>query len=126
MLAGGLDGKVQCLVRVLCVGYERLCGCIPANLAEYSQAVDITGHNSVCVELTVFTSANVTVMVQCSNDATNWSDTSRTTTGAGSIYKFCPHSVFGQIASKWIRLKLTTNATPAIVCGGLNCANIGA
>jgi hypothetical protein len=38
----------------------------------------------------------------------------------------CAHTVFGQIATKYVRVKLTTNATAAIVAVGINCANIGA
>jgi hypothetical protein len=99
---------------------------IEASSTAYTQAIDISGYNAVCVELTVFTGANVTVMVQCSNDLANWSDTASTTTGTGPIFKFCAHTVFGQIAAKYVRLELATNTTAAILAGGINCANIGA
>lgn len=99
---------------------------IAANGTEYCPSIDMAGYNAVCVEITVFTGANVTVMVQCSNDGTNWSDTSSTTTGSGPIFKLCPHTVFGQISARSVRVKLTTNATAAIVALGINCANIGA
>ncbi len=99
---------------------------IASNGTEYLQLMDMTGYNAVCVEVTVFTGANVTVMVQCSNDGANCSDTTSTTTGAGPIYKMCAHTVFGQIAAKYVRVKLTTNVTAAIVAVGINCTNIGA
>jgi hypothetical protein len=99
---------------------------IPVNGTDYCQPIDLSGFNSVCVDITVFTGANVTVMVQTSNDSANWTDTSSTTTGAGPIYKMCVHTVFGQIASRYVRVTLTTNTTVAIVAVGINCANIGA
>jgi hypothetical protein len=100
---------------------------IAASGSEYLQPILMDGYNAVCVEVTVFTTtSNVTVMIQCSNDGSNWSDTASTTTGAGPMYKMCAHTVFGQIASKYVRVKLTTNATAAIVAVGINCANIGA
>ena len=99
---------------------------IPVNGTEYLPLVDMTGYNAVCVEVTLFTGANVTIMVQCGNDGANCSDTASTTTGTGPVYKFCAHTVFGQIASKYVRVKLTTNAVLAIVAVGINCTNIGA
>jgi len=99
---------------------------IPASSTEYTAPVDLSDFNAVCVEVTVFTGANVTVMVQCSNDGANWSNTSSDTTGAGPTYKFCPHTTFGQISARYVRVKLTTDSTAAIVAVGLNCANIGA
>lgn len=99
---------------------------IPISGTQYCPLVDMAGYNAVCVEITVFTTADVTVMVQCSNDGANWSDTSSTTSGGGPIYKMCVHSVFGQIAAKYVRVKLTTNGTAAVVAVGINCANIGA
>jgi len=98
---------------------------IAASGTQYCPAVDMTGYNAVCVEITVFTGANVTVMVQASNDGANWSDTSSTTTGAGPCYKFCNHTVFGQVASRYVRVKLTADANATIVAVGMNCANIG-
>jgi len=99
---------------------------IASSGTQYLPLVDMTGYNAVCVEITVFTGATVTVMVQCSNDGSNWSDTSSTTSGAGPTYKMCAHTVFGQIASTYVRLKLATDSTAAIVAVGINCANIGA
>lgn len=98
---------------------------IGINGTQYCPAVDMTGYNAVCVEITVFTGATVTVMVQCSNDGANWTDTSSTATSARPTYKMCGHTVFGQIAAKYVRVKLTTNATAAVVAVGINCANIG-
>jgi hypothetical protein len=98
---------------------------IAASGTEYTQPIDMTGYNSVCVEITVFTSANVTVMVQVSNDGANWTDTTSTTSGAGPIYKMCAHTVFGQIAARYARVKLTSSAAVAILALGINSANIG-
>ncbi len=94
---------------------------------QYLPLVDMSGYNALCVEVTVFTAnSDVTVMIECSNDGANWSPTASTTTGAGPIYKMCAHTVFGQIAARYVRVKLTTNATAAIVAVGINCTNIGA
>ena len=100
---------------------------LAVNGSECTQAIDMAGYNAVCVEITVFTAtSNVTVMIQCSNDGANWTDTTSTTSGTGPAYKMCAHTVFGQIASKYVRVKLTTNSTAAIVAVGINCTNIGA
>jgi hypothetical protein len=99
---------------------------IPASSTHFCEPVELTGYNAVCVEITVFTGADVTVAVECGNDGANYSPTSSTATGSGPTYKLCAHTVFGQIAAKYVRVKLTTDGTAAIVAVGLNCANIGA
>ena len=101
---------------------------IPGNGTEYCQPIVMDGYNAVCVDVTVITASIVTVTLQCSNDSANWSDVvAGTTTGStGPSFKMFPHTVFAQIAAKYVRVKLTSNATPSIVAVGINCANIGA
>ena len=104
---------------------------ISASGSEVTQAVDMEGYNAVCIDVTLFTASALTVTLWCGNDgATGWTQVTGSATvpptGSGPHGQLIPHSTFTQISAKFVRVKIATNATAAIVAVGINCCNIGA
>lgn len=103
---------------------------ISASGSEVTQAVNMEGYNAVCIEVTLFTASVLTITLWCSNDGANRSQVTGSATvpssGTGPTYSLIPHSTYTQVAARWVRVKVATNATAAVVALGINCANIGA
>lgn len=99
--------------------------------ATYSMPIDMEGYNSVFIDFTIITGAGyLTVDIEFSNDRQNWNTpagiSSHTSATVGPMYDAIPHTTFGQIAAKYIRLKYSADTGTLVIDLALNTANVGA
>lgn len=93
---------------------------VTSTTPSYTQAVDMSGANAVLADVTVFTGAGGTAVVQEGNDLENWTDTAGTSALSGTSYGTAKAT---SIAARYTRIKFTATST-MIVSAGVNTASL--